>query len=309
MGAAVVDPALGLHLAPRRSLPNRHGASVSIIVPALNEEATIAEVVAAARRSLEILHADGEVIVSASGCTDATAAVAAEAGATVVLAPKGKGLAISAGVSASRGEIICLLDGDLQYLGASPLPVGLVAPILAGTVDATIADLYFRPVYPQLWFYGFFAPLAGLAFPEILPKVGTSPWSGQRAAVRELWPGALRPDFTVDLELILYWNDSGARLRPVISDDWIGPQRPKPDLIYDEFSLLACHAVQRGRVLSSQLPSLKRWFEAAHDMMARYMPGVHDVVPFEERLLAESLTALHECLPVAEDAILRTSRQ
>jgi hypothetical protein len=296
MNEPVIAPAVGLELAPDRTLPSRHGAFVSIVIPAHNEAATVGEVVAAARQGLEVLHADGEVIVSASGCTDATAAAATAAGAAVVHAPIGKGRAICAGVNASRGDVICLLDGDLRYLGASPLAAGLIDPILAGTVDATIADLYHRPVYPHLWLYGFYLPLTGRAFPELLPKAGTTPWSGQRAAVRELWPGTLRPDFTVDLELTLHWNDTGARLRPVIGDDWIGPPRPKPDLIHAEFSLLAGHAVGRGRVPPSQLPGLRRWFGMAHSMMARYKPGADDVVPFEDSLLAESLQALHECL-------------
>jgi hypothetical protein len=34
----------------------------------------------------------------------------------------------------------------------------------------------------------------------------------------------------------------------------------------------------------------------AHAMMARYTPGIDDVVRFEGGLLAESLEALHECL-------------
>jgi hypothetical protein len=66
---------------------------------------------------------------------------------------------------------------------------------------SAISDLYWRPLYPQMWLHAFFAPLAGMLFPEVLPKCGSTPWSGQRAALRELWPSELPDDFTVDLEL------------------------------------------------------------------------------------------------------------
>lgn len=109
----------------------------------------------------------GEVIVSASGCSDETATVASAAGARVVDAPKGKGAAITNGVEASKGEIVCLTDGDLHYYGPIPLVTLLVEPILQGIADACISDLYWRPIYPDQWLNAFFVPLAGQLFPEI----------------------------------------------------------------------------------------------------------------------------------------------
>jgi hypothetical protein len=49
-------------------------------------------------------------------------------------------------------------------------------------------------------------------------------------------------------------------------------------------------------VVASELAGLRRWFGIAHGMMARYRPGLDDVVAFEEGLLTGSLEALHECL-------------
>lgn len=91
--------------------------SVSVIIPALNEEATVGDVVAAARASC----AD-EVIVVDSDSTDATARRAAEAGATVLnwrdIAPEipvrpGKGEALWRGIRAARGDIAVFLDADV----------------------------------------------------------------------------------------------------------------------------------------------------------------------------------------------------
>ena len=290
-----IDPALGLNLVPARTLEKNFGV-VSVVIPAHNEAATVAEVITECRRGLEILGADGEVIVSASGCTDNTAEVAVDAGAKVVTAPLGKGSAIKAGLAGADGDIICLIDGDIQYFGDRPLVTILVEPIIHGIADATITDLYWRPLYPQMWLHAFFAPLAGALFPEMLPKCGSTPWSGQRAAVRALWPSEMPDDFTVDLALLTHWNSEALRLRPVIADDWINPQRPKSDLMPREFELVVNHAVQRGRVDASALPSLRKWFAAAHHMMAAYSPDVDDPQQFEQRLLHDSLTELRKCL-------------
>lgn len=294
----VIDPALGLDLVQSRTLASRAG-TVSVVIPAHNEADSISDVVGDAAQALAVLEADGEVIVAASGCTDDTAEIAARSGARVVDAPAGKGNAIIAGIQASTADIICLIDGDFRYYGSPPLAASLVAPILRGLTDATIADLYWRPLYPQIWLYGFWAPLAGRLFPELVPKVGTTPWSGQRAAIRELWPDSLPAGFTSDLALLLHWNDLDARLRPIVGDDWMNPQRPKPNLLLQEFTLLTEHAVKGGRITSSQLPALQQWFATAHAMMAEYQPGTHDPQQFEEDLLERSFAALYHAVRLA----------
>ena len=287
-----IDPALGLDLVPARTLSRERGR-VSVVIPAHNEQATIAEVVGECRKGIDLLDTDGEVIVSASGCTDDTAADAAEAGARVITAPLGKGAAVKAGVDASDGDIICLVDGDVRYFGDRPLATILVEPIIHGIADATISDLYWRPLYPQMWLYAFFAPLAGMIFPEMLPKCGSTPWSGQRAARRELWPTQLPDDFTVDLALLMHWNTRALRLRPVIADDWVNPQRPKSDLMAKEFDLIVSHALTQRRIDQSKVLALRRWFEAAHRLMASYRPDHDQPQAFEEHLLADSLAELH----------------
>ncbi|MEU4764624.1 glycosyltransferase [Actinosynnema sp. NPDC023794] len=293
-----INPALGMDLVTRRTL-HRRVASVSVVIPAHNEEATIDEVVAESSRGLEVLGTSGEVIVSASGCTDRTADVAREAGATVVDAGLGKGTAIARGVAAGKGDIICLVDGDLRYFGDLPLVTLLVEPILNGTADATVSDLYWRPLYPQLWLCGFFAPLAGTLFPEMLPKVGSTPWSGQRAAVRELWPESLPTGFTADLALLLHWNANAVRMRPVLADDWTNPQRPKPELMEEEFGLLVESAVTRGRIGRQAVPRLRGWFEQTYALMAEYDPEQHDPREFEARILDRSLAELRARLHAA----------
>jgi glucosyl-3-phosphoglycerate synthase len=291
MARPTINPALGLALVAERTL-TRSSSTVSVIVPAHNEQETVAEVVREAYHGLEVLKVEGQVLVSASACTDATAQIAEEAGAQVVISPAGKGAAISAGLKEATGDILCLIDGDLRYFGSPPLVTVLVEPILHGIADACISDLYWRPLYPQLWLHGFFAPVAGLLFPELLPKVGSTPWSGQRAAMRNLWPTSLPTDFTADLALLLHWNEHAVRMRPVLADDWVNPQRPKPDLMSQELELLLREAVRQERIDPSMVAPIEQWYDDIHQLMATYQPDTDDPQSFERQILRKSLALL-----------------
>jgi glucosyl-3-phosphoglycerate synthase len=272
----------------------RRQAHISVVIPAHNEQETISTVVESAYQGLKLLDSPGEVIVSASACTDNTAELATKARAEVVEAPIGKGAAILAGVNEASGDIICLVDGDLQYYGEQPLVTILVDPILHGVADACIANLYWRPIYPDQWLYGFFAPLAGQLFPELLPKAGSTPWSGQRAADRSLWPTSLPDGFTADLALVLHWNDHAQMLRPILTDDWFNPIRPKPELLAQDFNLLINYAVKRGRINEDMRPNLAQWFHYVEKLINAYSHDVHDPNAYEKHLLESSVSKLHE---------------
>ena len=87
--------------------------TVAAIIPARDEEPTVADVVYAARRAALV----DEVIVVDNGSSDRTAEVAGSAGARVVTEPvKGKGEAMQAGVRATDAELIVFLDADLVRL-------------------------------------------------------------------------------------------------------------------------------------------------------------------------------------------------
>jgi glycosyltransferase involved in cell wall biosynthesis len=116
--------------------PGSVPSSVSVVIPALNEEACIAEVVRMIPREI----AD-EVIVVDNGSDDQTAERAREAGARVVHEPqRGYGRACRAGVKAVAPdcEIIVFLDGD-----GSDCPEfmeRLIEPIRVGTHDFVIGS-------------------------------------------------------------------------------------------------------------------------------------------------------------------------
>lgn len=104
--------------------------TVAVIIPAFNEDKTIAEVVKVAKAS-DLIH---EVIVVSDGSTDKTADKAEKAGADkVIKLPEqgGKGAALLRGVAETKAEIIVFLDADLK--GLSPHHIKkLVLPVLRG---------------------------------------------------------------------------------------------------------------------------------------------------------------------------------
>ena len=111
-------------------------ARVSVVIPALNEEATIAAVVRAVPRQVA-----SDVIVVDNGSDDRTVERAREAGARVVReSRRGYGSACSAGVRALAAdcEIVVFIDGDgSEY----PELMGkLVEPILKGTHDFVLGS-------------------------------------------------------------------------------------------------------------------------------------------------------------------------
>jgi glycosyltransferase involved in cell wall biosynthesis len=109
---------------------------VSVVIPALNEEEPIADVV----RECLTTGIPREIIVVDNESTDKTAERAREAGARVVTAPRGYGRACAAGLHAvaSECDIIVFLDGD-----GSDCPEfmnQLIDPIARGTHDFVIGS-------------------------------------------------------------------------------------------------------------------------------------------------------------------------
>jgi len=110
---------------------------VAVVIPALNEEEPIGDVV----RSVLATGVPQEITVVDNGSTDATAARAAAAGAKVVSEPtRGYGRACAAGVAAvsPHCDIIVFLDGD-----GSDCPGfmrRMIDPIVAGTHDFVIGS-------------------------------------------------------------------------------------------------------------------------------------------------------------------------
>ncbi len=120
---------------------------IVVTVPALNEEATIADVVKSAFSSIEGI-GEIEVVVINDGSTDRTAQIAAEAGAKVVSFTHNKGLgaAFRKGIQTSLSigaDIIINIDADGQF-DSSDIPK-LIKPILKGQADMVTASRFADP--------------------------------------------------------------------------------------------------------------------------------------------------------------------
>ena len=89
---------------------------ISVVIPCLNEERAIAEVVAWGWEGIERTGRGGEVIVVDNGSTDRSVELAREAGARVVREPRpGYGSAYLRGLAEARGEYVFMADGDGTY--------------------------------------------------------------------------------------------------------------------------------------------------------------------------------------------------
>jgi glycosyltransferase involved in cell wall biosynthesis len=117
---------------PTLNRPGTDGQAptVSIVFPALNEEAAIARCVTQATGTLARTGLRGEVVVVDNGSTDRTAEVARRAGARVVREPRpGYGAACLRGLQEARGECVLLLDADGTY------PVEMVGEFVRALCD------------------------------------------------------------------------------------------------------------------------------------------------------------------------------
>ncbi len=102
--------------AVRAPARGRGAIGVSVVIPCLDEEATIGACVRSAWDGIRAADVDGEVIVVDNGSADRSAELAEAAGAVVVReAARGYGSAYLAGMRRARGEWILMGDGDGTY--------------------------------------------------------------------------------------------------------------------------------------------------------------------------------------------------
>ncbi|AXE26897.1 glucosyl-3-phosphoglycerate synthase [Streptomyces globosus] len=150
---SVADRPLDQLLAAKRAA----GTTVSVVLPALDEEATVGDIVEVIRREL----VDGlpyplvdELVVVDSGSADRTAEVAAKAGATVVhrddILPRipavpGKGEVLWRSLLATSGDVVCFVDADLRDFSAA-FVTGIVGPLLTEPDVQFVKAMYDRPL-------------------------------------------------------------------------------------------------------------------------------------------------------------------
>lgn len=96
-----------------KNLPN---PELSIVMPCLNEAATLANCIRKALAFLEKEKIEGEVVVSDNGSTDGSQEIAVLNGARLVLAEtRGYGAALQEGINNSKGLFVIIGDADESY--------------------------------------------------------------------------------------------------------------------------------------------------------------------------------------------------
>ncbi|MCX4636857.1 glucosyl-3-phosphoglycerate synthase [Streptomyces sp. RPA4-5] len=149
---SAADRPLGQLLEAKRQT----GRTVSVVLPALDEEATVGAIVAVIRAELmtETVPLVDELVVLDSGSTDRTAEVAAAAGARVVprdsVLPRlpalpGKGEVLWRSLLATTGDIICFIDADLREFSAAFVS-GIIGPLLTDPDIQFVKAMYDRPL-------------------------------------------------------------------------------------------------------------------------------------------------------------------
>ena len=203
------------------------GRRVSVVLPALDEEATVGAIVAAivplTRGASPLVD---ELVVVDSGSTDATIAVAAAAGARVVrrtdvvphLPPlPGKGEVLWRSLAATSGDLVVFIDSDLVDFDPAFVP-SLLGPLLTVPGVALVKGFYRRPLRletpdAESLDHGggrvtelLARPLIAALRPELSGVV--QPLGGEYAATRELLESVpFAPGYGVEIGLLLDTHD------------------------------------------------------------------------------------------------------
>jgi glucosyl-3-phosphoglycerate synthase len=195
------------------------GTTVSVVIPARNEEATVGEVVSRIARLAADTGLVDELVVMDSDSTDKTSEAAARAGATVHrardVAPQldafpGKGEALWKSLLVTKGDLLVFVDADLTHWGPH-FVTGLLGPLL---FDERV--MLVKGFYERLYARGdgsvtadggrvtelVARPLLSLWWPELAGIV--QPLAGEWAARRDLMESLPIPvGYGIELAVLL----------------------------------------------------------------------------------------------------------
>ena len=230
--------------------------SVSIVIPAYNEEATVAQVVSVAKKLPYV----EEVIVVDDGSSDRTVEEAKGAGATVIshITNEGKGSAIKTGFKNSHGNIVAFIDADISNFTSDKIDK-IIRPILEDKTDITktkfaresgrVTELTAKP-------------LLGFFFPELNYEQPLSgQFAGKRSALNKI---KFEKDYGVDVGIVLDADVHGIKILEVDIGDISHDMSPLADLnkmANEVVRTIIDRAVDYGRV--TMMDKLGNYFRMA----------------------------------------------
>lgn len=227
---------------------------------------------------------DDRVLAVDSGSDDGTAAVARNAGAKVLIAPAGKGLAMAAAVAAGDSPWICFLDADVP--GDAPNYAAVLrAAVTQNRADHVLGEFDDRMGSVLSNTYAVYESLVAGLFPEAAGRFGSKPLTGFRAVRRAfLRPGEFPPGFGIEAHLNLSVLLAGGthEVTPIGEDT--NPFRYKPYMGREIAAAVLDLAQRSGRLSTSRRPEWDAWVEEAVSIIAGYQGTVAEQPAFVEQL-------------------------
>jgi glucosyl-3-phosphoglycerate synthase len=199
-----------------RLVAAKGATTVSVVLPALDEEPTIGEIVSGTRELAERTGLVDEIVVLDSGSVDRTAEVAAAAGAAVhhgdeimpaLGSRPGKGEVLWKALAVTKGDILVYVDADLTDFRPHFVS-GLLGPLLTDETVELVKAFYDRPLLDVSAAGGgrvtelAARPLLNAYFPELAGVV--QPLAGEYAARRRLLEALpFAPGYGVETGLLI----------------------------------------------------------------------------------------------------------
>jgi glycosyltransferase involved in cell wall biosynthesis len=190
--------------------------AIAILIPCLNEELTVGEVVTSFKRELP----QALIYVFDNRSTDRTAEIAAAAGAVVVYEPRaGKGYVVQSMFERVDADVYVMVDGDGTY----PVKAvhDLIAPVVRGEADMVVGSRLHEGAHSQFrslnrWGNRFFLWAVQLVFGARV----TDMLSGYRAFSRQFVKRLplLTGGFETETELTIKALDRGFRIHEIPVD-------------------------------------------------------------------------------------------
>lgn len=188
------------------------GQRVAILIPCLNEEATVAAVIGEFQEQLP----QAAIWVIDNGSTDDTSHAAAAAGARVLREPRmGKGFALRAAFRDIEADVYVLADGDNQ-LPAETVH-DLIRPVVEGRADMVVGSRALAGKTSHSAINDFGNVLFSRLLRWLLGVRITDVLSGYRAMSRVLVKGLplTSRNFEIEVELTIKTTERSYRIREV----------------------------------------------------------------------------------------------
>lgn len=249
----------GMEAAPAREGTPASGETValSVVIPALNEESGIGQVLSGLRESLARTGWSHEIIVVDDGSSDGTARVSRDHGVTVVShgVNRGYGASLKSGILAARAPLVLIIDADGTY------PIDAIPRLLESARDhdmvvgARTGPKVEGPLLrrPARWFLRRLA--AYLAETEI-PDLNSGLRIFRRDKVLQFFP--ILPSgfsFTTSITLAMLCNDGRVAYVPIDYAKRTGRSKIRPVRDMINFLLLIVRSILYFNPLKIFIPA------------------------------------------------------